>query len=242
MRQKLRRNWKIYKQEYHEKGLFYIVTARVHKFFSDPLSYRYYRVFKSKRTFTFQGKKYHYVYNKYNFTWVNERAVEIPLMWDVVKRNKGKKILEIGNVLAHYYPISHDVLDKYEIAGNVVNEDVVSFKPKTKYDVIISVSTFEHVGWDESPREHNKILPALKNLMTLLKPGGQLIFTVPIGYNDDLQKLIRENKLPLTKRYFLKRLSKDNAWIEADWNEVKHMKYHSPYPNANAIMVGVINK
>jgi hypothetical protein len=38
------------------------------------------------------------------------------------------------------------VLDKYEQAPGVINEDVVSFSPPQKYDLIVSVSTLEHVG------------------------------------------------------------------------------------------------
>ena len=44
----------------------------------------------------------------------------------------------------------HDVLDKYEKGNNVINDDVVSFSTEVKYDLIVSVSTLEHVGWDEN--------------------------------------------------------------------------------------------
>lgn len=237
---KLQSNLKIYRKEYRKKGVKYIILARLRKFISDPLSYLYYKYGKSKRSFTFQGNQYKYIYSKYNFTWVNERAIEIPLFWEIVRKNRRKKILEVGNVLSHYYPVSHDVLDKYEIAEGVMNEDVKTFTTDKRYDVIISISTLEHVGWDERPREHNKILPSLKNLISLLKPHGMIIFTVPIGYNDDLQKHIQKNNLPLTQRIFMKRISDDNAWVESEWSQVRNARYNTPFPNANAIMIGII--
>jgi hypothetical protein len=44
-------------------------------------------------------------------------------------QNQRKNILEIGNVTSHSYPVTHDVLDKYEIADGVVNEDVTDYQP-----------------------------------------------------------------------------------------------------------------
>jgi hypothetical protein len=66
-----------------------------------------------------------------------------------VKRYKERNILEIGNVLSHYFPVNHDIVDKYEKADGVINQDVVHFYSPKKYDLIVSVSTLEHVGWDE---------------------------------------------------------------------------------------------
>jgi cyclopropane fatty-acyl-phospholipid synthase-like methyltransferase len=51
----------------------------------------------------------------------------------------------------------------------VINEDVVNFKSKKKYDLIVSISTLEHVGWDEKPM---KIPRAIENLKTLITPQG----------------------------------------------------------------------
>ena len=45
------------------------------------------------RRFKFQGKKYYYFCHKYNCTWTNERAVEIPIIWKIMKENTGKRIL-----------------------------------------------------------------------------------------------------------------------------------------------------
>ena len=89
---------------------------------------------------------------------MNERSIEVPIVMEIVNQNKGKRILEIGNVLSNYYKVSHDIVDKYEKAPNVINQDVVDFKTNEKYDLIVSISTLEHVGWDEEPRDDKKNL------------------------------------------------------------------------------------
>jgi len=58
---------------------------------------------------------------------------------------------------------------------------------------IVSISTIEHVGWDETPRDPKKIPLALENLATkCLAPGGEIVVTLPIGYNTYLDKLMME--------------------------------------------------
>lgn len=108
-------------------------------------------------------------------TWHGERAVEIAIVLEMVKKYQGMNILEIGNVLSHHVKFEHDVLDKYEIAKGVINEDIVDFKSDKKYDLIVSVSTIEHVGWDEKPRDNMKILRAIENLKTIIVSRGGTI-------------------------------------------------------------------
>ena len=55
-----------------------------------------------------------------------------------------------------YYKFEHDIVDKYEKKKGIINQDIVDYKPDKKYDLIISISTLEHVGWDETPRENYK--------------------------------------------------------------------------------------
>ncbi|MFA9289411.1 MAG: hypothetical protein ACEQSA_06060, partial [Weeksellaceae bacterium] len=70
-----------------EKGLFLLATY--------PVSF-----YKRTKQFKFMGKSFKYFFHPYNRTWFNVRSVEIPVFIDIVKKNKGKEILEIGNVLA----------------------------------------------------------------------------------------------------------------------------------------------
>ena len=205
----------------------------------NPLAYLYYKTFKSG-TFTFRGQIYNYFYHRYNSTWTNERAIEIPIVWDMVK--KGKRILEVGNVLSHYFPVQHTILDKYEEGPGVINVDVIDFKPDEKYDLIVSISTLEHVGWDEQPRESGKILRALENLTRCTAPGGQIVVTLPLGYNMEMDNLLEDGKIRFAEQYCLKRISRDNRWIEVEYGEIRHAKYNAPFPSANAVIIGIIKK
>jgi len=64
-------------------------------------------------------------------------------------------------------------------------------KAKEAYK-IVSISTIEHMGWDETPRDPKKIPLALENLIECLVPGGEIVVTLPIGYNTYLDKLLKE--------------------------------------------------
>jgi cyclopropane fatty-acyl-phospholipid synthase-like methyltransferase len=85
----------------------------------------------------------------------------------------------VDDVLSHYYHITHDVVDKYEKGKNIINQDIVDFTPNERYDLIVSISTMEHVGWDETPCEPRKILRTLVNLKTLrLTVDGRVIIAL----------------------------------------------------------------
>ena len=198
-----------------EKGIGFFLN-RFFDYSISIFSWQYYKRFPPQQTFTLQGKPYRYFYNLYNITWKNERAVEIPIVWDAVQANASRRILEIGNVLSWYFPIQHDVLDKYEIADGVINEDIVDFNPPEKYDLIVSISTLEHVGWDESQREPAKIVRAVEHLKNLLSPGGCLLITAPLGYNTALDEYLQNGSFGFTKQLFLKRNSQKTDWLEVD--------------------------
>ena len=76
-----------------------------------------------RRTLEFQGQELPYFYHRYNMTWANERCVEVPLGRFYLQRFAGRPILEVGNVLSHYGPTQHTVLDKYERGHHILNQD-----------------------------------------------------------------------------------------------------------------------
>jgi hypothetical protein len=206
------------------------------------LRYRYYRlIVKSSRTFKMNGHNYTYFNHKYNTTWNNERAVEIPIICKFVSENNYDNFLEIGNVLSHYFNIDHDIVDKYEKAQGVLNEDVVEFQTRKKYELIVSISTLEHVGWDENPGDDEKILHALTNLKKSLVSGGKLIVTLPLGYNKILDKYLETGKIKFTEKYFLKRTSRTNKWTEIK-TDFYESKFNFPFPMANIVFIGIYQK
>jgi len=193
--------------------------------------------FRPEQFFTYRNERYSYFYHPYNFTWDNERAVEIPIVMRRLKSFKGRKILEVGNVLSHYYHVEWDVLDKFEKEAKIIRQDAVDFFPSSKYDLIISISTLEHIGFDDDIRSPHKIIDVLENLkQNCLKPDGRMIFTMPLGYNAFMDDLLFSNKLGFSEEYYLKKISK-NEWVEVKKEELEDVTYGTTYIEASAIVI-----
>jgi len=188
------------------------------------------------RYFNVDEERYHYFLNIYNAV-VTERVVEIPFAMDFLKKNKyeGKRVLEVGNVLSHYFDFKHIIIDKYEKGTFVYNTDIVDFNSEEKYDIIISISTIEHVGYDEPKREAGKSKKAIQKIIDLLNNNGIALITVPLVYNPEIDSIVRNNEIEFSKRYFLKRISRLNLWEETKLEEAMNYKYDSKYPAANAV-------
>lgn len=197
------------------------------------------RSFVARRTFRVAGRKYYYWIHPWNLD--NERTVEIPLARAFLDGKKGE-VLEVGNVLQNHFPFPHDIVDKYERAPGVINEDIVTFSPSKNYGAIVTLSTLEHVGWDEEPRDPPKIVRAIERLKTLLADGGEVLATLPIGYNSFFDSLVREKNTEFSETSYLLRVSADNRWREASLDEVAAARYGTPYANANALVVGYYRK
>ncbi len=194
------------------------------------------------KDFEFRCSRYRYFAHVYNQTWKNERAVEIPIALEVLRKTSGGKVLEVGNVLSHYARTSHEVIDKYEKGRGIRNEDVRDFNPGCRYDLIISVSTLEHVGWDENPRQPEKAVRAIQHLSTQLVPGGQFFMTVPVGHNLALDAYLREAGGIFNELHFMKRVSVENDWIETGPDEAWRCAYGRPFPFANGLVFATLNK
>lgn len=192
--------------------------------------------------FVFGDKEYQYFIHKRS--WATERVVEIPIILSYI--NKNKKILEVGNVLSQFVKVKWDVVDKFECGEGIINEDIIGFKPEEKYDLIVSVSTFEHIGFNEDVGggekpggecNVDKIRQGINNLKGCLKLGGIMVATVPLGYNNEMDVRLFDNRLGFDEVYFLKRVSKWNIWKEVRIDEVVNPQYGWPYPCANYICV-----
>jgi hypothetical protein len=189
-------------------------------------------------TFSFNSSTYFYFVHPYNHTWENERAIEIPVVYDLVRKVGVGTILEVGNVLSHYYRINHTILDKYEhvIGRKIINQDIADWNPESRFDLIISISTIEHIGWDEKPQNPQKVLIALRNIINSLSPKGKAFITFPAGYNNILDNGLKDGTINYEKCICLRRATKDNQWEEVDLNEALQCSYGEPYKNANAVI------
>jgi SAM-dependent methyltransferase len=227
----IRRLWR-------ERGVYFILRRSWCR-----LIYPYwlYRAFFTGRRFSLADQQYRYVYQRYNTAWRNERSVEIAVAAAELARFQGQRVLEVGNVTAHYLPgvvagTSHTVVDKYEVADGVDNEDVATYDAD-EFDLIFSISTMEHVGWDESPRDPTKVLRAIDNLKHLVKPGGHLLISVPLSHNPTLDQAIRDGTIRFDQVTYLKRVSQFNTWREVPAETVAGVAYDDPYPGASAICI-----
>lgn len=199
----------------------------------------YYRLGKN-RTFPFDGARvpYEYALN----AWATERTFEVSAIRHLLEEHnyREKRVLEVGNVLHQYMKHSFDVVDKYEKFPGVLNKDIVTYTPKAPYDLVVTISTLEHVGWDEEPKEEGKIFKAFDNMRRCLKPGGVLLYTVPTGYNPVLDRQLKDHLIPMDTAFYYKRLSKINEWGPVSEEEVLNCRYDEPYPAANGIVLGVV--
>jgi SAM-dependent methyltransferase len=228
---------------YKSKGIIHFIHSCFWYLVDMSFTATYYNKFRSSETFLFQGKKYHYIFHRYCTTWKNERCAILPIAFDIIKeyQNRGKNVLEIGNVTSHLYPIVHDVVDKYEIADGVINEDVVNFQPPRRYDLIFSIVTMQHVGLHESPQDATKILKAMENLKKILSPDGIILIIHGLGENKEMDELLKNGQLVFNERFYLKKVSK-YKWIEAKWDDVKDLPYDYSVPTATAVLIGLCVK
>lgn len=188
---------------------------------------------RGPQTFVLDGVEHIQLVHPYNRTWRNERAVEVPLARAFLEQQDGP-VLELGNVLVNYGPSGHVVVDKYEQGPGVLNVDIVDFQPTERFGGIVAISTLEHVGWDEEPRDAAKIPLAVRHLRRLLLPSGRLFVTCPLSYNPNLDSLILNNGLEATNQAFLVRDGR--LWSQADGAAALARARMGPY-GGNAIWI-----
>lgn len=190
------------------------------------------------RTFRLNDRALGYYLHPYNNTWDNERAIELPVAFEFIGDCPPEEMLEVGNVTSHYIDSPHMVLDRYErcFYRKVINQDIMDFQPARKFRRILAISTLEHVGWDESPRDPSKIHRALAKFRDLLAPGGSALITIPSGYNSYLDDCLRDNRIHADQIECLRRYSAINEWEQVDLKDALDCRYAHPYPNANGIV------
>jgi len=221
------------------------VLYKLRKAITSPVAFRI--VSRRHWYFTLNDHQYRYFYHPFNETWRNERCVELPIIREEVEKVDAERVLEFGNVLAHYYPVYHDIVDKHEKGDGVINSDIVDFQTPKVYDLIVSISTIEHVGFNEEKYVQNetvlqpeKPLHVIHKLKGMLSQKGKCIVTMPVGYNPVLDRLLEEDDGTLfTYRYYLKRISRSNRWVETKKEDIHNTKYGFPFLSANVLAIYV---
>ncbi len=191
--------------------------------------------------FDFWGEHHSYRYHPYKWSWLTERAVEVPIAQALVDRHRGQRILEVGNVLSHYGPQDHVIVDKYEQAPGVLNRDVLELASLGEFDLVVAISTVEHVGWDEEPRDPDKAPQALRALERSLAPGGHLLLSVPVGYHPELDRAIQNGEFNFARCGALRRSSR-TRWRATRPDEVWGTPYDFLLYSARAVFIGLLER
>ena len=190
--------------------------------------------------------------------YFDERIVEIPWMMNELKNKKGK-LLDAGSTLNFKYLLQKLIKNfeinivtlypekrNYEYLGiNYIYSDFLNLKyKKNTFDIITCISTLEHVGFDNSFYKYNakmkskdlpktnKQIKVLFKLYNFLKPGGNLLITLPFGKagkyknlrqfdKDNLKKLFSKLKAKkIEKKFFLCR---NKIWKKVTEQYCKNM-------------------
>jgi SAM-dependent methyltransferase len=185
--------------------------------------------------FRLDGEEYPYLFHRYKATWLTERAVEVPVVQRTVDRAPGR-VLEVGNVLSHYREQQHVVVDKYESGPGVINRDVLELADLGRFDLIVAISTLEHVGWDEEPRRPEAALEAVRALRGMLAEGGRLVLTHPVGYNPHVDEALRNGAVPLSHVTALRRSGRRTRWTQVEPEEAWLAPYDFLLYSARAVL------
>ena len=203
--------------------------------------------------FSLGGISYPYFFHDYNGAWENERTAEVPLVRRYLREalRRKQRILEVGCVLPYYLKSDWTVVDKFERGPGITTVDVLDFiRTGATFDLIVSISTLEHVGFDEDLSVRRDVSADAGKLQEVilglrdhcLSAGGRLVASVPLGYNPALDKLLFAGTLPFETCRFLRRWSRFNLWKEVPAAAARGAAYGAPYSCANVICLFTLYK
>jgi len=169
----------------------------------------------SRPPFTFRGTEFKHFDHAYNNASLNLRSVEVPIIRRYLA-DKRRRILEIGNVLMHYGPTDWPIIDLTEKGERVHNIDIMKHEPKEPYDLIVSISTLEHIGQGKyakrtRPAPLKRIVGHIKGM---LAPGGVFVATVPVGFNKMVDTAILTGETGADHVWYVQRVDGTNEWQE----------------------------
>jgi hypothetical protein len=173
----------------------------------------------------------HYGFRRW--LWRTERCVELALGEHVLTGRDPEDVLEIGNVLRFAGLGRHAVVDKYERGPGVLNVDIVDYEPERRFGLAVSISTLEHVGYDEDPRDLEKAARALGRVSEL---ADDLLVTMPVGYHQAFERAFLDG--PFDEVDLLVKTSRRANWVRRPLAERHDISYASPYMCGNGILVG----
>ena len=187
--------------------------------------------------FQLAGTEFSYVDSWHNWTWLNERAVEVSIAQSALAAVEPSRAVEIGAVLPHYGNDEHRVIDKYEVGEGIEQLDIFDLPAEPLYELVLCLSTLEHVGWDEPDRDAELALTACEHLKRLVAPGGELLVTVPVGYHPQLDAAIRSGELAFDQVLAMRCAYPSMIWNEVAPASVADASYDELIYRAEAVLV-----
>ena len=156
---------------------------------------------------------------------VNERIVEIPFVLDSLRGDEAH-ILDVGCNEAKYlefFPadktIGIDVRAHTCIIPHVIGDITRTTLPEHYFDLVLCVSTLDHIGFaaygQEAQAELWKV--AMLKMHQLTRAGGRLVLTVPFGKSGVYPFGQGEQKVFGADEW---------AWIQAQWAKVLSDKFY----------------
>ncbi len=192
---------------------------------------------RSEPSFTLGQSRLPYRDSWHNWTWLNERAVEIPIAQAALEAVPGSRTIEVGAVMNHYGHHDHRIIDKYETGQGIEQLDIFDLPPNPDYELVLCVSTLEHVGWDEPNRDAELALRATEHLKRLVAPGGELLVTVPVGYHPRLDAAIRSGEVQFDEVRALRCRYPSMLWREVDPSTIGDAEYDTLIYRAEAVLI-----
>ena len=193
----------------------------------------------------------------------DERAIEIP--WCLARYDGERRVLDVGYAFAEpAYLTGLAALGARELVGVDLAEaevpglrsvvaDVRSLPfDDDAFDLVLCVSTLEHVGRDTEPyavdaaRADDGDEAALRELHRVLAPGGRLLVSVPTGADDDQGWQVQRPPAEWTARFERSGylvyedelyLHGDDGWRAATLAEAEDAAYGAAGPGAGAILL-----
>lgn len=179
--------------------------------------------------FEYKGQRLELYHHLYNLTHLNERQVELAIALHWLSGRDPANGLEIGNVMGHYWPTEHFVVDLnepptwYQNKDNYANVDLFELEGHAPLrDWLVSLSTIEHT---RNPAEAIGVL-------TGLAPYG--LITFPTGVDPALD-LWLESGAPghYSVRTLCREQNGHGGWIETLLPQVRP---YGPWANCVAVL------
>ncbi|MEM7530721.1 MAG: DUF268 domain-containing protein [Chloroflexota bacterium] len=173
---------------------------------------------------------------------VNERIIEYPQVFRWI-REQGR-VLDIGCTTSRLpmqlaslgyethgvdirpYPFQHRNLNFHQV-------DILKWKTELQFDIVLAISSLEHFGlgsYGISNQDTNLDQKAVAKIKTMMKPGGQLIVSVPFGqrgantgyrvYDYDLLQSVFAGYRWIDSKFFHR---EEHDWIPGEMEEVQQI-------------------